>query len=208
MSNIISVNAQSSICVKGEKTVWFDPFQIKKATHDADIIFITHDHFDHFSPEDIEKVKNENSVFVFPQSMKDIAEKQGYGNKAVYVLPNEKYNVCGISFETVPAYNIGKPFHPKESGFAGYVIEINGKRIYVSGDTDATDEVKAVDCDVALLPVGGYYTMDYKQAAEAVNIMKPKKAIPTHYGEVVGKKTDGDEFKKLVDKNIEVEILL
>ena len=208
MSSKISVNAQSSICVKSEKTIWFDPFKIESESNDADVIFITHDHFDHFSPEDISKVSNENTAFVFPESMQSTVKKQGYGSNILFVNPGKEYDFAGIHFETVPAYNIGKPFHQKENGFVGYVIEMNSERIYVSGDTDATDEVRNVKCDIALLPVGGYYTMNTAEAAECVNVMKPKKAVPTHYGDVVGKKSDGEEFKQLVDKNIKVEIIL
>ena len=111
----------------------------------------------------------------------------------------------GIEFETVPAYNIGKPFHPKSAGWVGYIFKDGGTRIYVAGDTDATEEAANVKCDVALVPVGGTYTMNAKQAAELVNTIKPKVAIPVHYGGIVGSAKDGEKFASMLE-NVQCEI--
>ena len=127
-----------------------------------------------------------------------------YVKKIVTVKPCGSYNVDGLEFETVPAYNVGKPFHPKSAGWVGYILKIDGKRIYVAGDTDATKEAMTVKCDIALVPVGGTYTMDAKQAAKLINTIKPEIAVPVHYGGVVGKEKDGIDFQKSVDKSIKV----
>ena len=124
------------------------------------------------------------------------------------VEPGKSYEVNGISFETVAMYNKLKPFHPKKAGWCGYIIEVAGTRIYIAGDIDNIDEAKAVKCDVAMIPIGGFYTMNYKEGADLINTMKPKAAIPTHYGTAVGSPSDGENFAKLVDKDIQVEIKL
>ena len=107
------------------------------------------------------------------------------------------------AFVTVPAYNVGKPFHPKSSRWIGYVIETEQGRVYVAGDTDATDEARKVSCDIALVPVGGKYTMDPAEAAELINTIRPKTAVPVHYGGIVGHRDDGKKFASLVDGGIE-----
>ena len=126
----------------------------------------------------------------------------------ITVAPNQKYMVEGIEFETVPAYNTSKQFHPKENEWVGYVIQIKGTRYYIAGDTDITEENKKVKCDVALVPVGGTYTMDFKEAAYLINEIKPKIAVPIHYGSVVGTKKDAIDFSKLVHPEIECKILM
>ena len=124
------------------------------------------------------------------------------------VEPGESYETDDFTFETVPMYNIKKPFHLKRAGWCGYVVNIDGVRIYVAGDIDAIEEAKNIRCDIALIPIGGFYTMNYKEAAELINTMKPKVAIPTHYGTAVGSPEDGERFKALVDDGIEVVIKL
>jgi L-ascorbate metabolism protein UlaG (beta-lactamase superfamily) len=123
----------------------------------------------------------------------------------VTVSPGESYEIDGLSIETVPAYNLLKPFHPKSAEWVGYIVKDGGKRIYICGDTDATKEAKAVQCDIALVPIGGTYTMDAKKAAEFVNELQPKVVIPVHYGTVVGKPADGEVFKKHVKDPVVVE---
>lgn len=195
----------SSIRAEGEKVVYFDPFKIAGEPHDADIIFVTHDHFDHYSPEDIGKIIKPDTVVVFPRSME--GKTGGFGT-ALFVEPNESFAAAGISARAVPAYNVGKPFHPRENGWVGYIVTLGGERIYVAGDTDVNSDVKTVKCDAAFLPVGGKYTMNAAEAAELANIIKPKKVVPTHYGEVAGSPSDGVSFAALVDKDIKVEIQL
>ena len=208
MTNNIEVFTQNSIRIRsGQGTVYVDPFQMKESPKDAAFILVTHDHFDHFSPEDIGKTAGENTVLVVPEKMeKKAKEAEGLVKKIVTVRPGEAYEIDGLEFETVPAYNILKPFHPKSAGWVGYLLKIDGKRIYIAGDTDATKEARAVRCDVALVPVGGTYTMDVKKAAELVNTIKPRVAIPVHYGTVVGKPSDGETFAKNVKEPVRVEL--
>ena len=204
----IAVLTHSSIKVQCEAgTVYFDPFHIPEESHDADAILITHEHYDHFSPEDIKKIAKSDTLVVVPEGMKTKAEKElPSGCRIQTVKPGEKYQIGELEFETIPAYNRLKPFHPKHAGWVGYILQIDGQRIYIAGDTDATKEAKQVVCDVALVPVGGTYTMDAKQAAELVNEIRPKIAVPTHYGSVVGKQDDAQIFAKHVDTAISVEI--
>jgi len=124
----------------------------------------------------------------------------------ITVIPNNVYNVLGIKVSTILAYNLNKKFHPKENNWVGYILELEDKKIYIAGDTDVTEESKNVICDIALVPVGGTYTMTCYEAAELVNIIKPKKVIPIHYAEIVGEKQDAIKFKGNVNNNIKVEI--
>ena len=209
MLNNIEVLYHSSIRINKEKTIYIDPFKIDRNYNDADIIFITHDHYDHYSEEDIDKVINENAVIVIPEELLTKVLKKGINKNAIITVePNQKYMVQGIKFETVPAYNTNKTFHQKENGWVGYVIEINGIKYYIAGDTDITEENKKVKCDVAFVPVGGTYTMDFKEAAQLVNQIQPKVAVPIHYGSVVGTKQDAEEFIKLLHTNIKGIILM
>lgn len=209
----ISINAQSSIRLEGSKTVYFDPFQITEETHDADFIFITHEHFDHFSPDDIAKVANENTVMVSPLSMKEAAEKvKSVGDKiSTDVELSRKIDLNGVMFRAVRSYNVGKPFHQKESNWVGYKVYLDGETFFVTGDTDANEENLQVYCDVLLVPCGGKYTFDAAEAAAFAAKIKPRKAIPTHYGKVVGSPDDGDKFVSELRRlapDIETEILL
>ena len=206
----ITVNAQSSIRIDSGKIIYFDPFKITNAANDADIIFITHEHFDHFNPEDIAKVRKDSTIFVIPAAMEKTVTDSGIasGDKLVMLTPGAKTEVCGIPVETIPSYNISKQFHPKSNEWLGYIVTLDGQRIYVAGDTDATPEAKALSCDIAMIPIGGHFTMDFREAAGLIKDMKPKTVIPTHYGDVVGSPQDGESFRKLVDGSSEVVIKL
>ena len=178
----IEVLYHSSIRINKEKTIYIDPFKIDRNYNDADIVFITHDHYDHYSEEDIDKVINENTTIIIPEELLTKLLRKGFRqDHIITVEPNKEYITEGIKFETVPAYNTNKQFHPKENEWVGYIIEIKGIRYYIAGDTDITEENKKVKCDVAFVPVGGTYTMDFKEAAYLINEIKPKIAIPTHY---------------------------
>ena len=201
---MIEINCHSSIKISEGKTIYIDPFKIEKEMHDADIIFITHDHYDHYSPEDVEKVASNKTIIVAPKTVKALSEMRN----VILVEPNNKYEVEGIKIETVPSYNINKAFHPKENEWVGYIIEIEGTRYYIAGDTDITPENKQVKCDIALIPVGGTYTTNFKEAAELANIIKPKIVIPTHYGSIVGEKEDGEKFKELINPEINCHLLI
>lgn len=200
----IEINCHSSIKINTDKIIYIDPFKIQSESHDADIILITHDHYDHYSPEDIEKILNDKTVIVAPKTMEELIDMK----KVILVEPEKVYNIEGIKVETVLAYNVNKQFHLKEKNWLGYIIEINKIRYYIAGDTDITPENKQVKCDVAFIPVGGTYTMNYEEAAELTNIIKPKIVVPTHYGSIVGTKEDGIQFKKLIDSVIECRILI
>lgn len=207
----IKVLYHSSIKIENKLNIYFDPFKITESLNDADVIFITHEHYDHFSPEDISKIRNKNTIIVLPESMKNIVSDINFeNNNILLVTPNQKYKIKNkeLNFETVPAYNVNKNFHKKEMNWVGYILEIEEKRIYIAGDTDITEENKQVKCDIALVPIGGNFTMDAKEAAELVNIIKPKIAIPTHYGAIVGNKKDEETFIKNVDKDTECKVLL
>jgi len=204
MSEGIEINCHSSIKISKGKTIYVDPFKIGKEINDADIILITHDHYDHYSPEDIEKVIKEDTIIVAPKTVKALSKMKN----TVLVEPNNTYEVEGIKIETIPAYNVNKQFHQKDNQWVGYIIESENIRYYIAGDTDVTPENKQVKCDVAFIPVGGTYTMNYEEAAELVNVIKPKIAVPTHYGDIVGEKYDGEKFKNLLDAEIKCEILI
>ena len=185
--------------------VHIDPFQTDTAPKDADFVLITHDHYDHFSKEEIGRVAKPGAVLIVPETMKGkAAAAAGLVGKTVFVKPGETYRTDGLSFETVPAYNIGKPFHPRGAGWVGYVLETDEGRIYIAGDTDCTEEATAVRCDVAVVPIGGTYTMNAKQAAKLVSAIRPKFAVPVHYGAVVGKPEDGNAFRNAMEPGIEV----
>ena len=204
----ISVNSQNSIRVDAGKIIYFDPFKIDETSADADYIFITHDHYDHYSPEDINKVIKNDTKIIIPESMEKKVRKDFGDAIDVTVVPGESYKTGEFSFEAVAMYNIKKPFHLKKAQWCGYIVEIEGTRIYVAGDIDAIEEAKQVKCDIAMIPIGGFYTLNYKEGAELINVMKPKIVIPTHYGTGAGKPEDGGKFKELVDASIQVVLKL
>ena len=205
----IEVLYHSSIKISKNKVIYIDPFKIDKDYNDADIVFITHDHFDHYSEEDIDKVINENTTIIIPEELLTKILGKGINKNAVITVEsNKEYMVQGIKFETIPAYNTNKTFHPKENDWIGYIITLDGIRYYIAGDTDITEENRKVKCDVAFVPVGGTYTMDFKEAAQLINEIQPKIAVPIHYGSVVGTKQDATDFIKLLHSSIKGIILM
>lgn len=209
MLEYIEVLCHSSIKINKEKVIYIDPFKIEKNYNDADMIFVTHDHYDHYSEEDIDKIKKEDTIIIAPEELLTKLLKKGFRKDSIITVePNKEYMIQGMKFETIPAYNTNKQFHPKENGWVGYIIEIKGVRYYIAGDTDITEENRKVKCDVAFVPVGGTYTMDFKEAATLVNEIKPKMAIPIHYGDIVGTKQDAIDFSKLLHPEIKCEILI
>ena len=201
MTDRITVNTQSSIRIEAERIVYADPLKLESAPGDADLILVTHAHFDHFSPEDIKKAAKPGTVLVLPESMRADAKKAGIAD-IVTLSPGETREIRGVTVEAVAAYNIGKPMHPKKNGWLGYIVTLGGTRIYIAGDTDVTPEAEAVRCDIAMVPVGGIYTMNAKEAAALVNSIRPAFAIPTHYGSLVGTKKDGKAFADRLDAGI------
>jgi len=192
----------SSFQIKAsDKIIYIDPYKIKSA-EGADVILITHGHYDHCSAEDISKIKKQGTVIIAP------AGCSIRGEIIETIAPGQEKELGGISIKAYSAHNIAKPFHPKVNLWVGYLIRAGGKSVYHAGDTDFIPEMKDVKADIVLLPVGGTYTMDAKAAAQCAALIKPKKAVPMHYGSVVGSKDDASEFKALCEKEgIEVEIL-
>lgn len=213
MTKNITVNTQSSIKIAGEMVLRFDPLGISAPSHDADVIFITHEHYDHFSPEDIEKVKKPETVLVAPAAMADkaVAESGISGENCVFVEPGKNYEIAGLLVEAVPAYNENKQFHPKGNNWCGYIVTMDDIRYYVAGDTDCIPEGESYTCDVAMFPIGGTYTMTVNEAVAYMELVQPKIAVPTHYGSIVGNPTDGTDFKALMQTrcpDIQVELKL
>ena len=208
----VRVFTQSAIRIEGAAgtVAYFDPFALTdaEAAHDANYVLITHAHYDHFSPEDYARVTGEKTVVVAPASMAD--EVAGLGAADVRPMgAGEKIELPGLCVEAVSAYNVEPErlgMHPRENGWLGYVVTLDGEptRYYVSGDTDQNADNEDVSCDVALVPIGGTYTCDPRQAATFVNTLHPRAVVPTHYGSIVGTYADFDAFAAEVDPAIEV----
>ena len=201
----IEINTQSSIRIENDLVIYVDPFKIEEEKYDADLVFITHEHYDHFDRESLRKVMRDDSYIIVPKCMEDLVRDFP---KVLLVDVNNSYEVLNMHFKTVPSYNVNKSFHPKSKGYVGYILNINNEVIYVSGDTDALEENKNIKCDIAFIPIGGTFTMDYKEAALFVNELKPKIVIPTHYGSIVGNIENGVKFKELLASDIECEIFI
>ena len=207
MLDNVEVYCQSSIKIKSDKIIYFDPYKITKNSFDADLIFITHDHYDHFSKEDIEKVRKKETKIIGPLSMKKSLEEVCSKENLYLLEPMRTYNIEGIKIETIPSYNINKDFHPKENNWLGYIITINNIRYFIAGDTDITEEDEQVKCDVSFLPIGGTYTMTYQEAVTLTNKIKPQIVVPIHYKTIVGTLEDAKNFKEAIDKNIQCIIM-
>jgi L-ascorbate metabolism protein UlaG (beta-lactamase superfamily) len=189
--------------------VYIDPYNVGgyiDYEDQADVLLITHEHFDHCSPQDIQKVRKSTTTTLIPTSCSLQFRGDARRIEAGDVLRDE-LAIKGLNIEVVAAYNIDKPFHPAGEG-VGYVIELEGLRIYHAGDTDLIDEMASIEADIVLLPIGGYYTMDEKEAAEAVSCIKPAYVIPMHYGSVEGTDADTDLFKKLVEKRNKAKVII
>ena len=201
----IKVFTHSSIRVQsGNKAIYIDPFEMKEAPHDADLILITHDHHDHFSPNDISKVSKAETVLVVPEKMAKKAEDAAkFVARIETIAQGDAKEVEGLKIETVPAYNTLKPFHMKSTGWVGYIFEANGKRIYIAGDTEDIPEMSDIkDIDIAFLPCNQPYTMTVNQLVNAARRIKPKVLFPYHYGQ-----TDLSTVPSLLkDDEIEVRI--
>lgn len=199
----ITINYHASIRMEKEgKVIYFDPFKIDNTSNDADYIFITHSHYDHYSEADIKKVMKNDTKFIVTSDLENKVINLGVSkDNLTVVYPNEKYDIDDIKFDTIPSYNTNKTYHKKSYNWVGYNVLIDGVKYYVVGDSDITDEMKKVNCDVIFIPVGGTYTMTDSEAIEVVNEMKPKYAVPVHYGEV-GSKTNAESFISALNENI------
>ncbi len=201
----ITINEHSSIRIDDKVIAYIDPFRLKEEKHDADLILFTHPHYDHFSPEDFRKAAKPETIYVCPLSMREEALAAGITPLQLRTLEEEEVlGVLDIEIEGIPAYNTNKPNHPRSKGWLGYVLEIGPHMVYIAGDTDCIPEGETVRCDIALVPIGGTYTMNAEEAAEFVNTICPHTVIPTHYASIVGSKEDAQKFAELVHHGIEV----
>ncbi len=195
--------------IRNGKIIYVDPYEIQP-NEQADIVLITHDHDDHCSPEDVKKIVSaKTKIITTPAAKKELSGVEA--GEVQVVKPGQKIIIDNVSIEAVPSYNVskfrspGRPFHPKQEGMVGFVITLNDVKIYHAGDTDTIPEMSGLDVDIALLPVSGTYVMTAEEAAEASGRIKPKVAIPMHYGAIVGDQSDAERFKKLA--KCEVRIL-
>jgi L-ascorbate metabolism protein UlaG (beta-lactamase superfamily) len=196
--------------LKNKRIIYVDPFQLSekhKTSKDADIVLVSHDHFDHLSIEDLTTIVNADTEIVAANEclgkLRDLP-----AGRITTLNPGEKASPKGLVVEAIRAYNTNKKFHPKEDNKIGFLITVDGHRIYHSGDTDIIPEMSGLYPDIAMLPVSGTYVMTADEAAKATDeFIKPKKfAIPMHYGSIVGSEEDANKFKTAV-RTCEVKIL-
>lgn len=186
-----------------KQIVYIDPWKLPPDAPSADIILLTHEHFDHCSLEDIKSITSTHTRLVVPPACAD----KFSGSNAQVIRPGETVTINDIVIEAVPAYNIGKDFHPPDGQRVGYIVTVDGQRIYHAGDTDLIPEMDSIQCDVALVPISGTYVMTADEAAEAVKRIKPKVAVPMHYGSIIGTPDDVQRFQHLVPADVRVSVI-
>jgi L-ascorbate metabolism protein UlaG (beta-lactamase superfamily) len=187
--------------IEGSKTVYFDPYGLSGGPK-ADLILVSHDHFDHCSPEDVAKIQGKNTVIVTEEN----SAKKLSGNIRV-IKPGDTVDVGGVKVTGVPSYNTDKDFHPRKNGWLGFVVELDGVKIYHAGDTDFIPEMKDLKVDIAFIPVSGTYVMNADQAVQAALAINPPLAVPMHYGSIVGDEKDAIYFKEKLKGKVAVRIL-
>lgn len=181
-----------SFRIDGDVTIYIDPWRLAPGSPPADLILVTHEHSDHFSPDDIDLIRTTRTEVVANAT---VAAK--LSGRIHVVKPGDRLTVQGVAIQVLPAYNLNKKFHPREKGHVGYVLTVDGQRIYHAGDTDAIPEMQDLRPDIALLPVSGTYVMDAAEAVDAVKLLRPGLAIPMHYGAIVGSEADALRFQQL-----------
>lgn len=200
---------------ENSRIIYIDPYQVKSNAEKADLILLTHSHYDHCSVEDIAKIVREGTKIIATADCQSKITRLDTHVKIEIIEPNQEVNFENIRISAVPAYNIDKSFHPKEEQWVGYLIKINDVIIYHAGDTDVISEMKNLTGHkqpgkkfIALLPVGGRFTMTAEEAAEAAKIIKPTLAVPMHFGSIIGSEEDAYEFCELCkEEGIETKIL-
>ncbi len=205
----------SGFLIKNSKTIYIDPYKIKETDEKADLILLTHSHYDHCSLEDLNKIIKEGTKIIATADCQSKITKFTIPIKMELIEPGQETTFNNIKISALPAYNIDKPFHSKDEHLVGYLIKIDNTLIYHSGDTDIIPEMKNLTgynhADVnfiALLPIGGRFTMSVEEAAEAAFLIKPSLAIPMHWGAIVGTEEDAKEFIQLCkEKEINAQIL-
>jgi L-ascorbate metabolism protein UlaG (beta-lactamase superfamily) len=199
MLNKIFWLGHSSIKIKSDRTIYIDPWKLKNP-EPADLILISHSHRDHFSPDDIRKIYQKETMII---ATADAAAN--FAGDVRAVKPGDRIELPWITVEAVPAYNPGKPFHPREKGWIGFILAVEGRRIYYCGDTDVIPEMKDVRADIMIIPVGGTYTMNAEEAARAVALIRPEAAVPIHYDDIVGSIEDAKRFSGLCGVTVEIK---
>jgi L-ascorbate metabolism protein UlaG (beta-lactamase superfamily) len=194
----------SGFLIENSKIVYIDPYKIKEGLPKADLILITHSHYDHCSVSDLQKIVKEGTKIIMTVDSQSKIARFDVPIRMQVVEAGQEVDLGNIKILAVPAYNLDKPFHSKEDGLVGYLIKINGITIYHAGDTDLIPEMQKLtgynNDFVALLPIGGRFTMDSYEAFEAAKLIKPKIVIPMHWGSIIGTREDAEEFKELCNE--------
>ena len=193
--------------IKNSKVIYIDPYQIKEDSEKADLILLTHSHYDHCSVADMDKIVKSGTKIIMTADCQSKIARFNVPIQMIIVEPNRELDFQGIKISTLPSYNIDKHFHPKEESWVGYVIKMNGVIIYHAGDTDFIPEMQKLTGHsgsdkkfIALLPIGGRFTMTSEEAVEAARAIKPSLVIPMHYGTIVGNEKDAEEFVQLCEE--------
>lgn len=202
LKNLTWLGHAAFLLMGGNEAIYFDPFQLPANSRPADVILISHEHFDHCSPEDVAKIQKEGTVIITDKI--SAAKLKG---RVKVVRAGDRIEVGALQIEAVSAYNLNKKFHPQKAGGLGFIVTVAGVRIYHAGDTDFIPDMKNIKADIALLPVAGTYVMTAQEAAEAALAIKPAIAIPMHYASIVGTEEDAQNFRKLLKGKVEVRIL-
>lgn len=208
MIDNVLVFCQSTIKINSDKIIYFDPYLIEEDYNDADVIFITHEHYDHFDIKSINKVIKNDTIIVVPNSMIEKVSNLFEHYEILGVDPDKEYNIFDFKFKTIRSYNNDKKFHPKENNWLGYLVYLDNYSYYIMGDSDDTTDARSVKCDVLFVPIGGTYTMDGKEAAVLTNFIKPKIVVPIHYKTVVGSEIELNDFINNLDKDINYKIYI